>query len=83
LLTHHLAGQIVQNVQGVVEAYVWLCSKIGQPINRPSVAAAQVTLEQGVELPDVRSAIEKVIEEELTGIHEFTKRLIRGELSVW
>jgi S-adenosylmethionine synthetase len=83
LLTHHIAGQIVPRVQGVVEVYVWLCSQIGRPINDPLIAAAQVILQQGVGLPDVQLSIEAVIEEELAGIHEFGNRLARGELTVW
>ena len=82
LLTHHIAGQVAQHVQGVVEVYVWLCSQIGQPINAPWVAAAQVILQEGVGLPDVQPAIEAIIGQELAGVHEFGERLARGELPV-
>ncbi len=83
LLTHHIAGQIVQQVQGVAEVYVWLCSQIGQPINAPLIAATQVILQEGIGLPEVQPAIEAVIEQELAGIHEFGERLARGELPVF
>jgi S-adenosylmethionine synthetase len=83
LLTHHIASQVVQRVPGLAEVYVWLCSQIGQPINAPLVAAAQVILQEGVGLPDVQPAVEAIIEQELAGIHEFGKSLARGELSVW
>jgi len=83
LLTHHIAGQVVQRVHAVVEVYVWLCSQIGQPINAPLIAAAQVILQEGVGLPDVQPAIEAIIGQELAGIHEFGERLARGEMSVW
>jgi S-adenosylmethionine synthetase len=83
LLTHHIAGQVAQHVQGVVEVYVWLCSQIGRPINAPWIAAAQVILQEGVALPDVQPAVEALIEQELATIHEFGKRLSRGELPVW
>jgi S-adenosylmethionine synthetase len=82
LLTHHIARQVVERVQGVAEVYVWLCSQIGQPIHAPWVAAAQVILQDGVGLPDVQPAVEAIIEQELAGIHEFGKRLARGELPV-
>jgi len=83
LLTHHIASQVVQRVQGIVEFYVWLCSQIGQPIDAPVIAAAQVILQKGVALPDVQPAIEAVIEQELAEVREFGKRLSRGELPVW
>ena len=82
LLTHHIARQVAERVQGVAEVYVWLCSQIGQPINAPWVAAAQVILQEGAGLPDVQPAIEAIIEQELAGIHEFGERLARGELPV-
>ena len=82
LLTHHIARQLVERVQGVAEVYVWLCSQIGQPINAPWVAAAQVILQEGVGLPDVQPAIEAIIGQELAGVHEFGERLARGELPV-
>lgn len=82
LLTHHIANEVVQRVEGVAEVYVWLCCQIGQPINAPLIAASQVILLEGVGLPDVQPAMEAIIERELAGIHEFCKRLVRGELPV-
>lgn len=83
LLTHHIANEVVQRVEGVAEVYVWLCSQIGQPINAPLIAASQVILLEGIGLPDVQPAVEAIIERELSGIHEFSKRLVRGEIPVW
>lgn len=83
LLTHHIAGQVVERVPGVAEVYVWLCSQIGQPINAPWIAAAQLSLEVGVGLAEVQPAVEQIINEELAQIHEFSRRLARGEISVW
>src|SRR5271157_1049325 len=83
LLTHHIANEVVQRVEGVAEVYVWLCSQIGRPINAPWIAASQVILQEGVRLPDLQPAVEAIIEEELAEIHEFRMRLTRGELPVW
>jgi S-adenosylmethionine synthetase len=83
LLSHHIAGEILKRVQGLAEVYVWLCSQIGQPINAPVIAAAQIVLQEGAGLPDVQPAIEAIITQELAEVHEFGKRLARGELPVW
>jgi S-adenosylmethionine synthetase len=83
LLTHHIARQVAERVQRVAEVYVWPCSQIGHPISAPLIAAAQVILQQGAGLPDVQAAVKAIIDQELAGIHEFAKRLARGELSVW
>ncbi len=83
LLTHHIANVVCQRTPGVAEVYVWMCSQIGQPINEPWITAAQVILEPGVGLSDVKTEIEAIVEQELAGVREFSERLARGELSVW
>ena len=83
LLSHQIANHVFEQVDGLAEVYVWLCSQIGQPIDSPLMVAAQVVLNNGVGLPDVQRAVETVIERDLAVIPEFSKRLIRGELPVW
>jgi S-adenosylmethionine synthetase len=83
LLTHHIANEVVQRVEGVDEVYIWLCSQIGQPIDKPMIAASHVVLCSGVGLPEVESAVNAIIEKELAGIHEFSLRIVHGEFSVW
>jgi S-adenosylmethionine synthetase len=83
LLTHRMAGEIYTRVAGIHEVYVWLCSQIGQPIDQPLIASAQLVLQPGVVLADVQPAVETIIERELAKIEDFTMRLARGELPVW
>ncbi|RME45749.1 MAG: methionine adenosyltransferase [Chloroflexi bacterium] len=83
LLSHQIAGKIYEAVDPVEEVYVWLCSQIGHPVDRPWIASAQVVLEAGVELPDVEKDIRQIIDNELADIRSFTDRLARGELMVW
>ncbi len=83
LLTHRMAAEIYASVPGLREVYVWLCSQIGKPINQPLIASAQLILQQGVALADVKPAVESVIEHELATMSDFTARLARGELPVW
>jgi S-adenosylmethionine synthetase len=83
LLTHHIAQEIYRQVPGLSEVYVWLCSQIGSPLERPLIASAQLILQSGAELVDVRPAVESIIAGELSTIHGFTSRLARGELPVW
>ena len=81
-LTHQIANRIHEGVPGVTEVYVWLCSQIGQPIDRPLIASAQIVLAPGVSLAEVHRPIEEVMEHELADIYGFTKRLTHGEFSV-
>ena len=81
-LSHDIADHVYKNVPGIAEVYIWLCSQIGKPIDRPLIASAQLVLEPGASLADVRGPVEEVIERELEGIYSFTKRLTQGELSI-
>ncbi len=82
-LTHCIADDVYKNVPGIAEVYVWLCSQIGQPIDKPLVASAQLVLKPGVRLEGIRKPVEEVIERELVDIYDFTTRLTQGEFSVW
>jgi S-adenosylmethionine synthetase len=81
-LTHDMANKIYSEVPGVSEVYVWLCSQIGQPIDQPLIASAQLILEPGVHLGEIHGAVEEVMEHELADIYSFTKRLTKGEFAV-
>jgi S-adenosylmethionine synthetase len=83
LLTHRIAGQLVERIDGLTEVYVWLCSQIGQPIDAPLMTAAQVILRDGIGLADAQGDIETVIQQELARIQQFGASLARGELPVW
>jgi S-adenosylmethionine synthetase len=81
-LTHEIAGKIYRGVPGIAEVYVWLCSQIGHPIDKPLIASAQLILDPGIKVADVQKPVEEVMERELAGIYDFTKRLTKGEFSV-
>jgi S-adenosylmethionine synthetase len=65
-------------VEGVEEVYVWHCSQIGQPIDRPWVTSAQVRLVYGARLADVEPAIQDIVYSELADLPSFIDRLVRG-----
>jgi S-adenosylmethionine synthetase len=83
LLSHRMAETVVEHVPEVREAYVWLCSQIGQPVRSPRITAAQLILRDGASIAAIRPAVENLLERELASIEEFSQRLVRGELAVW
>ncbi len=83
LLTHRIAAEIYAGVPGLREVYVWLCSQIGQPIDQPLIASAQLILQEGVPPEEIRGSVEAIIERRLAMIDDFTARLARGEFPVW
>jgi len=82
LLTHRMAESIYSKVPGLREVYVWLLSRIGEPIDRPRAAVAQLIPEKGVRLSEVRSEVRDVIEAELSNIQRFCEDLAFGRIPV-
>lgn len=82
LFTHHLASRISATVDGVCEAYVWLGSQIGAPVNEPAIFAARLGLETGCSLEDVRPSVAAAMGHGIASIDEFIEQLVRGEFPV-
>ncbi len=83
LLAHRIADEIYKEVPGIREVYIWLCSQIGQPIDQPLIASAQLVLRPNLPLSSVSDEVKAVIERELANIYDFTQRLAKGEFPVW
>jgi S-adenosylmethionine synthetase len=82
VLAHELAMQIHRQVPGVRDVTVWLCSTIGRRIDRPSLAAAHVSLAHGVPLRRVQPAIRAVIRSGLDELGAFCEALALGKYPV-
>ncbi len=81
VLSHRIANEIYTNVPDIKEVYVWLLSQIGEPIDQPKIAAAQVIMERG-SLSDVEREVNEVIDSELANIQEFCMELAYGKIPV-
>ncbi len=81
VLSHRIANEIYANVPDIKEVYVWLLSQIGEPIDQPKIAAAQVIMERGA-LEDVEREVNKVIDSELANIQEFCMELAYGKIPI-
>jgi len=83
LLSTEIAHSVAEQVEGIREVQVRLLSQIGQPIDNPHVADAQLVTEEGVSVGDVEREVEAAIDEELANITDVTKNVIEGELSTF
>jgi S-adenosylmethionine synthetase len=79
ILAHRMARDICESVPGVNGAYVLLLSRIGEPVDRPLMANAQLLLERGREASEVAGRVEELIQRQLAGIGAFCQALARGE----
>jgi S-adenosylmethionine synthetase len=82
VLSHQLARSIFEEIEGVKEVYVLLLSRIGMPIDRPVLAAAQVIPEEGRGLEEINRPIQDIFLRAFAEMDEFCRRLARGEYPV-
>jgi len=82
VLTHLLARQIHHEVSGVREVIVWLCSRIGDPVDRPQVASVQVKLEKGVYMTEVTDPIRRIVTREFARLQSFCQALAEGKYPI-
>jgi S-adenosylmethionine synthetase len=82
VLSHLLARRIYHEVSGLREVILWLCSRIGDPIDRPQVASVQVKLEAGVHMTQVADPIHRIVARELAHMPSFCQALAEGKYSI-
>ena len=82
LLTHRIAEHVCQSIPEIQEVYIWLLSRIGQSIDQPAIAAAQVIMKKGNSFETVKKNITEVIDYELENIDKFCEDLAEGKIPV-
>lgn len=82
VLAHEMADRVYHQVPGVEEVTIWLVSSIGQRVDHPMMAAAQVALKRGMSLKRISLDIETIIQEHLNNIRTFCSALAKGEYPV-
>ncbi|MDR7520663.1 MAG: methionine adenosyltransferase, partial [Armatimonadota bacterium] len=82
IMTHQVANKIYHEVPGIQEIYVWLLSQIGAPIDQPTVAAAQVVLEQHARRKTVERRAREILDQELGEIAQLMQDLSEGRYPV-
>jgi len=82
VLAHLLAGRLHAQVPGLREVVVWLCSRIGDPVDRPQMVSVQIHLEPGAAVSDVARPIRQLVQEELARMPLFCEALAQGRYPV-
>ena len=82
ILSHRIAKEIYDKVQGIEEVYVLLLSRIGTPIDKPQVASIQITAEEGLSEEDAVRQSRAIMEDALSKIGSFCMELSQGRYPV-
>ena len=83
LLSTEIAKSVAEDVDGIRQLQLRLLSQIGQPIDHPHVADAQVITEGDVDIEEIRDEVVGIIDEELADVTGITERVIENELSTF
>jgi S-adenosylmethionine synthetase len=81
VLSHRLARLIHARCPELLEIYVHLAARIGEPVDRPWTGV-QLVLPMGLALADVEPAVSEVVAAELARMADFRAELVRGEHAV-
>jgi S-adenosylmethionine synthetase len=82
VLTHLLADRIYREVPGMEQVIVWLCSRIGAPINQPQVAAVQVRLNPRTHFSEISDPVRELVNRELDRMPVFCSELAQGKYPI-
>ena len=82
VLTHRLAGRIYTQIPGLRSVEVWLCSRIGEPVDRPQIVSVQIHPRAGIHATDLADPIRKVVNDELARMPIFCEELAQGRYPV-
>ncbi|TQD26983.1 methionine adenosyltransferase [Methanolobus vulcani] len=83
LLSTQMAKDIVKAVPDVEDVYIKLLSQIGQPIDQPFVASAQIIPGDGANFNSIKSEVEVIMDDWLADITKITKMVVNGELDTF
>lgn len=82
VLSHRMAAELYERIEGIKEVYVWLLSRIGAPIDSPRQVYVVVIPGKRVDKKRVEMSVSMILEEFFSGIETFTGELSRGEYPV-
>lgn len=83
LLSTQMAKDIVQAVPEIQDIHVRLLSQIGQPIDQPLVASAQIIPQEGENFAAVKAEAESVIDDWLENVTKITDMITQGKLDTF
>jgi S-adenosylmethionine synthetase len=83
LLANRIARALVAQVDGVLEAYCYLVSRIGHPVTEPQLFDLKLRLEDPAALAVLRPRLEEVARGELAGVTTLWRELLEGPQQVW
>lgn len=83
VLAQRIAATIINTVPGVHAAHCLMVSRIGDPVNRPSVLHVKVATQEGLAVDDIRQQVAGVAENHLDRLPSLIDELADGTIAVF
>ena len=83
IIAQQIADTVVGDLNEVREAYCYLVSRIGSPVNKPQVVDLHLAMQKGSSIDEVRSHIEEIVRDKLTSSAKIQQALITGAISIY
>ncbi|HTY52633.1 MAG TPA: methionine adenosyltransferase [Methanomicrobiales archaeon] len=83
LLSTQVAQECVAKVEGIEEIYIRILSQIGNPIDQPLVASAQIIPKPGAAFRGISREVEAILNDSLENVTCVTEKVINGELKTF
>jgi S-adenosylmethionine synthetase len=80
LLSNKMAVDIIKEVDGIKQVHIMLLSQIGEPIDRPKAASAQIIVEEGYSMESVNKDVEGIMNNWLEDIGKITEMMVEGKI---
>ncbi len=81
ITANEIAREVVNEVPEVEEAYVYMVSQIGKPVNQPLAVDVKVRSSQPTEA--FQPKVEVIVNEKLSEMKDIWKKLVNGEITVY
>lgn len=83
IIAQQIADTLVRDIDEVREAYCYLVSRIGSPVNKPQVVDLHLSLQDGISISVVKSRAEEIVQEKLSNSFRIQQELIAGLIRVY
>lgn len=83
ILAQQITERLINEISDVSDAYCYLLSQIGSPINEPKVIDIKVKLQNNAPIGSLKLNIGKIVRRELSNIGQIRQKLTTGELHIY
>ncbi len=81
ITANEIAREVVKEIPEIEEAYVYMVSQIGKPVNQPLAVDVKVRSSQPTEA--FQPKVEVIVNEKLSEMKDIWKKLVNGEITVY